>query len=278
MTDASLKAVSTPSIPDEPRTTAKTELAREQLIRYSRQLRLPDVTAADQQRLLNTRVALIGLGGLGSPTALYLASSGIGHLTLCDGDNVELSNLHRQLLHSMADLGRNKCDSAQDRLRSINPVLSITKVPEYLAGPVLDTTIASCDLVVDASDNFPTRFAVNASCARHLKPLLSGSVIRMEGQASMFRHDLLHAPCYRCLYSPDEDNLFGSCDGEGILAPVAGIIGTIMATETLKFVLTGQSSLDGQLLQVDARQLNMKLSLLRNDPSCPTCAARRTSP
>lgn len=248
---------------------------RAQLTRYSRQLLLPEISLDDQARLLRARVLLIGLGGLGSPAAMYLASSGVGRLLLCDDDQVELSNLHRQLLHCSSDIGRSKCVSARDTLKALNPDLEVELLETRLTAPELDGAVASADVVLDASDNFATRFAVNEACARQHTPLISGAAIRLEGQVALFRHDLAGGPCYRCLYAPGDVTEGGNCQDSGILPPVTGIIGSIMATEALKRLLDIGNGLDKRLLILDARDMTLRTSRLAADPHCPVCARQR---
>lgn len=240
------------------------------LLRYSRQILLPAVGLEGQERLLNSRVLIVGAGGLGSPAALYLAAAGVGHISIADHDEVDLSNLQRQLLHHHQDLGRPKVDSARDALQAINPDVTITVINEQLAGERLDAQVARVDLVVDASDNFATRFAINAACVRHRIPLVSGAAIRMEGQLAVFRPGQPDSPCYRCLYreaeEPDQ-----SCADNGVLAPVVGVIGSLQALEAIKVLLNLGESLCGRLLVFDATCLEWRAMRLPRDPACPVC-------
>ena len=239
----------------------------QQLLRYSRQIMLPDVDVAGQQRLLDSRVLIIGAGGLGSPVAMYLAAAGVGQLVLVDFDEVDLSNLQRQILHGSHDLGRPKVESARDTLAVINPEVNITAINEKLEGEALLAEVVKADVVVDASDNFSTRFAVNDACVTARKPLVSGAAIRMEGQVSVFHNERPESPCYRCLYR-DEGELAQTCSENGILAPVVGIIGTIQATEVLKVLLGIGDTLDGRLLLLDALTMEWRSMKLRKDPGC----------
>ncbi len=239
----------------------------QQLLRYSRQIMLPDVDVAGQQRLLDSRVLIIGAGGLGSPVAMYLAAAGVGQLVLVDFDEVDLSNLQRQILHGSHDLGRPKVESARDTLAVINPEVNVIAINKKLEGEALLAEVATADVVVDASDNFATRFAVNDACVAAKKPLVSGAAIRMEGQVSVFHNERPDSPCYRCLYR-DEGELAQTCSENGVLAPVVGIIGTIQATEVLKVLLGIGDTLDGRLLLLDALSMEWRSMKLRKDGAC----------
>ncbi|MGA7800570.1 MAG: molybdopterin-synthase adenylyltransferase MoeB [Gammaproteobacteria bacterium] len=240
------------------------------LLRYSRQILLPSIGLEGQERLLDSRVLIVGAGGLGSPAALYLAAAGVGHITIADHDEVDLSNLQRQLLHRHQDLGRLKVDSAKDTLQALNPDLTVTALNERLTGDRLDAQVSQADLVVDASDNFATRFAINAACVRHCIPLVSGAAIRMEGQVAVFRPGQADSPCYRCLYKEAEEP-DQSCADNGVLAPVVGVIGSLQALEAIKVLLDLGESLCGRLLLFDATSLEWRTLRLRKDPACPVC-------
>ncbi len=245
----------------------------EQLHRYSRQILLPEIDVAGQERLLRARVLIVGAGGLGSPVALYLAGSGVGQLLINDFDRVDISNIHRQILHGTSDIGLKKTDSAAVTLRELNPHCHVITLDGQLDDDALPATLADVDLVIDACDNFPTRFRINTACAKARKPLVSGAVIRMEGQASVFRHDSGDSPCFECLYSRhDQEDQRGGCSDQGILAPVAGIIGAIMATEAIKVLLNLPGTLAGRLLLLNASDMSFKTLKLRRDPACPVCA------
>ena len=246
----------------------------DQLLRYSRQIMLPDFGVEAQQRLIEAQVLIIGAGGLGSPAALYLAAAGVGRLTIADPDTVDLSNLQRQILHGHTDLGRPKVDSARDRLADINPDTRVVAIAQRLEGAALQAAVAAADLVVDASDNFATRFAVNAACWQARRPLVSGAAIRYEGQLSVFRGDLAAGPCYRCLYR-DGEEAEQTCAENGILAPVVGIIGSLQALEAIKLLTGVGEPLDGRLLLLDGRTLELRSLKLRPDPRCPVCCAGR---
>lgn len=239
----------------------------EQLLRYSRQIMLPGVDVAGQQQLLDSRVLIIGAGGLGSPVAMYLAAAGVGQLVLVDFDEVDLSNLQRQILHGSDDLGRPKVESARDTLEVINPEVETIAINCKLEDEALLAEVEQADVVVDASDNFATRFAINDACVEARKPLVSGAAIRMEGQVSVFHNERPDSPCYRCLYR-DEGELAQSCSENGVLAPVVGIIGTIQATEVLKVLLGIGDTLDGRLLLLDALSMEWRSMRLKKDPAC----------
>ena len=241
-----------------------------QLLRYSRHILLPQVGIDGQQKLLDARVLIIGLGGLGSPIAMYLAASGVGHLVIVDHDRVELSNLQRQIAHTTDAIGTGKSASAKQTLHALNPAIQITAFNKILDAGELDEQVQLANVVVDASDNFATRFGLNRLCVEWKKPLISGAVIRMEGQVTTFRADLPGSACYRCLYK-DMDELAETCSETGVLAPVAGIIGSIQATETLK-VLTGVGqTLNGRLLILDAQTMEWREIRLHKDSACPVC-------
>jgi adenylyltransferase/sulfurtransferase len=244
----------------------------EQLLRYSRQILLPALGVEGQERLLASRVLVVGLGGLGSPVAMYLAAAGVGRLVLVDYDQVELSNLQRQIIHATADVGRLKVESARERLAALNPEATVLTHARVLEGEDLLAETRAADVVVDASDNFATRFALNAACVEAGTPLVSGAAIRMEGQVAVFDPRRPESPCYRCLY-PDADEREETCSRIGVLAPLLGIIGSIQATETLKLLLGKGEPLVGQLLLVDALTMDFRTLRLRRDSGCPVCGA-----
>lgn len=242
----------------------------QQLLRYSRHILLPQVDVNGQQRLLNSTALIIGLGGLGSPAAMYLASSGVGHLILADGDKVELSNLQRQVVHNTADIGRPKVDSARDHLLQLNPEIRITTLAQRLADAELDRAVALADIVLDGSDNFATRFAVNRACVAAKKPLVSAAAIRFEGQISVFDSRSANNPCYHCLYKEGGDDE-QRCSENGILAPVVGMLGCLQAIEAIKVLLNLGDSLTGRLLIIDAWTMEIRTLRLTKDPQCPVC-------
>jgi len=246
-------------------------LSDSELLRYSRQIMLPEVDVAGQERLLAARVLIVGLGGLGSPAALYLAAAGVGELVLCDDDEVALSNLQRQIVHGDADLGRSKGAAAADALRAIRPDLRLTELGERLSGDRLQRAVADVDLVVDASDNFATRFALNDACVGAGVPLVSGAAIRWEGQVAVFDARQDDAPCYRCLYETGDDEAL-NCAENGVIAPLVGIVGSCQALEAVK-VLTGVGEpLSGYLLAFDGKRMDWRKLRLRKNPGCPSCS------
>jgi len=241
-----------------------------QLLRYSRQILLPQIGLEGQQRLLAARVLIIGVGGLGSPVAMYLAASGVGHLVLVDYDMVELSNLQRQIVHTTDRIGMHKVNSAQSTLAALNPEVRVTAIAGQLDPEALVEQVQLADAVVDCSDNFATRFALNRVCVANKTPLISGAAIRLEGQVAVFCPGRADSPCYRCLYK-DMDELGESCSQTGVLAPLVGIIGSIQATETIKVLLDIGETLTGRLLVLDALSMEWRSIKLRKDPDCPVC-------
>ncbi len=244
-----------------------------QLLRYSRQIMLPQMDIAGQQRLMQSHALIIGLGGLGSPVAMYLASAGVGQLTLVDFDTVDLSNLQRQIVHRHSDIGRAKVDSAADTLHALNPEIKINTLDKKLTDEALAQAVRQADVVIDACDNFATRFAINQACVSTHTPLVSGAAIRLEGQVSVFPNtpdEASNAPCYRCLYD-DIPEAEARCSETGVLAPLVGIIGSIQATEALKLLSGLGTSLAGRLLTLDASTLEFREIRLRRDPQCPIC-------
>lgn len=242
----------------------------ELLLRYSRQILLPDVDIQGQTILNQARVLVLGAGGLGAPVLLYLAAAGIGHITVVDPDTVDLSNLQRQVIHSTANISQAKVESAKQSMLAINPHIQVQALQTRLDEQQLLTQVAAHDVVVDCTDNFPTRFAINQACFTAKKPLVSGAVIRMEGQISTFDFQQAGA-CYRCLYN-EEGGVEDTCSTNGILAPVAGIIGSTQATEALK-VLLNLPTLHGRLLLLDAKYMQWRELRLRADANCPVCGA-----
>ncbi|GGY79908.1 molybdopterin-synthase adenylyltransferase MoeB [Cellvibrio zantedeschiae] len=242
----------------------------QQLLRYSRQIMLPDIDLDGQEKLLAARVLIIGLGGLGSPVAMYLAAAGVGNLLLADFDTVDLSNLQRQIAHTTDRIGQTKVESAAQTLRALNPDVQITCITQSLDADALKTLLAQTDVVVDCCDNFATRFAVNAACVAAKVPLVSGAAIRLEGQVSVFDNRQLDCPCYRCLYDEEsEENT--SCAANGVLSPLVGIIGSMQALETIKLIAGFGKTLAGKLLVFDARYSQWRELKLPKDKNCPVC-------
>jgi len=230
---------------------------------------LPQIDVEGQEKLLASRVLIIGMGGLGSPVAMYLAAAGVGHLVLVDDDVVELSNLQRQVVHATCDIGLSKVESAKQTLEKLSSEIKISGYAERLEGKKLSDEIAAADIVIDATDNFKTRFALNESCVKNNTPLVSGAAIRMEGQVSVF-NKTPDSPCYHCLYK-DEGELDTSCSANGVLSPVVGIIGSVQATEAIKVLLDIGDTLDGKLLMLDALHMEWRTLKLKKDPECPVC-------
>ena len=241
----------------------------DELLRYSRQILLPDFDIEGQERLRQSHALIVGLGGLGSAAAMYLAAAGVGRLTLVDFDRVDLSNLQRQIVHRTADIGRPKVESARDTLQALNPLIEITTVPKVLDEVELLRQVERADAVVDACDNLPTRLAINAACVRAGVPLVSGAVIRLEGQVLIWRPGGEGA-CYRCLYRDPEVNA-ETCAQTGVLAPVVGVIGSLQAVEAIKILARLGEPLDGRLLLLDAKRMEWRTMKLRRWPECPVC-------
>lgn len=243
----------------------------QQHARYSRHVLLSQIGEAGQTRLLESRVLIIGLGGLGSPVAMYLAASGIGELVLSDYDQVELSNLQRQIVHTTADVGRNKVDSASDGLGRLNPGVRVTPMAWALDDD-LGSEVDRADVVVDACDNFETRFAVNRACWQTRTPMVSAAAIRMEGQVTVFDPRVATSPCYRCLYADDDRPEGEVCSQVGVLAPLLGVLGSIQAVEVIKLIAGFGQPLVGRLLLLDALNLEFRELRLPKDPNCPVCS------
>jgi len=245
------------------------------LLRFSRQIMLPQIDIRGQERLRDSRALIVGAGGLGSPAALYLAAAGIGHLVIADPDTVELSNLQRQILHGDADLDRPKVASARDSLLAINPALQVTALHTRLAGMELARAVSDADVVLDCSDNFGTRFAVNAACVETRTPLVSAAAVRFEGQIAVFDPRDEHSPCYACLYREGE-SADETCAENGVLAPVVGVFGTLQALEAIKLLLTLGTPLAGRLVTFDALAHDWRTLRLPRDPACPVCGTTET--
>lgn len=245
----------------------------DQLLRYSRHILLNQVGIEGQERLLGSRALVIGAGGLGSPAAIYLAAAGVGHITLVDGDRVDLTNLQRQILHSPATLGEPKVESGRQMLKHFNAEVEIVAIGQRAEGEALSALVSRADVVLDCSDNFPTRHAVNRACVRHRKPLVSGAAIRFDGQVSVFDLRDASSACYACLFpesaAPDEER----CAVMGVFAPVTGIIGTVQAAEALKLLARIGESLNGRLLILDALGMKWRDIRIKKDPGCNVCRA-----
>jgi adenylyltransferase/sulfurtransferase len=250
-------------------------LTRPELIRYSRHIALPEIGFAGQRRLKDSRVLCVGAGGLGSPLALYLAAAGVGTLGIVDFDRVDMSNLQRQLLHGTSDVGRSKLDSAESRLRDVNPHVRVEKIETRLSSSDALRVVSEWDVVADGTDNFPTRYLVNDACVLTGKPNVYGSVFRWEGQVSVFATE--GGPCYRCLFrEPPPPGLVPNCAEGGVVGVLPGIIGSIQALETIKLLLGAGTTLAGRLLIFDALGLEWREVTLRRNPDCPICGDRPT--
>lgn len=230
----------------------------------------PQIDIDSIQKLSHSKVLIVGLGGLGSPVAMYLAAAGVGHLVLADSDTVEISNLQRQIVHDTFQIGQSKVHSALHKLQAIHPHLQITPIQQRLEGDLLDAQVKAVDVVADCSDNFTTRFALNAACVRHRKPLVSGAAIRFIGQVAVFLPSLPQSPCYRCLY-PDIEEMAETCSQMGILAPLVGIIGSLQAVEIIKILLYFGQPLCGKLFLFDAYTTQWRILTLSKDVNCPVC-------
>jgi adenylyltransferase/sulfurtransferase len=247
----------------------------EQLLRYSRQIMLPQIDIEGQQKLLSARVLIIGLGGLGSPAAMYLAAAGVGCLALNDFDKVDLTNLQRQIAHDTDSLGISKVESAKQTLLRLNPDIHVDTLAGTLDGEDLEEQIAASDVILDCTDNFSTRFAVNQACVLTHTPLVSGAVIRFEGQISVFTPGFDDSPCYNCLY-PNQGELEESCVRNGVIAPLPGIIGSMQALEAIKLIAGIGQSLRGRLLLFDALTMEWQRMNLKKNPVCPTCGQNQS--
>jgi adenylyltransferase/sulfurtransferase len=245
----------------------------QQLLRYSRQIMLPQVDIAGQQKLLAAKILIVGAGGLGSPAAMYLAAAGVGQITLYDDDQVDLTNLQRQIAHNTPDIGLDKVISTLNTLKKINPEVDVQPRKARLQGPLLDSEVANADVVLDCSDNFGTRFAVNHACVEHKTPLVSGAAIRFEGQISVFTPGVNDSPCYNCLYQSDGEEL-QNCARNGVIAPITGIIGSIQALEAMKIIMNIGENLTGRLLLLDGLSMEWQTLRLKKNPACPTCGAQ----
>lgn len=243
-----------------------------QLLRYSRHILLNEIGIEGQQRLQNANVLIIGLGGLGSPAALYLAASGVGRLTLCDPDIVEMSNLQRQIIHRTSTLNQLKVASAKTMLRDINPEVECIALSIRAEGNQLHDLVGKADVVLDCSDNFATRYAINHACLLQRKPLVSGAAIQFDGQVAVFDFRLANQPCYNCLFPQDSQAAELRCATTGVFAPLTGVIGTLQAAEALKLLIGIDHGLSGKLLTFNALNTTITRSILTPDPACPVCS------
>ena len=243
----------------------------EQLLRYSRHILLDALGIEGQERILATHVLIVGAGGLGSPAALYLASAGIGKITLVDDDTVDFTNLQRQILHTQARVGMAKAESGKQALQAINPEIDIVPLQQRLSGEALDALVATADIVLDCTDNFSTRHAINRACVHHKKPLVSGAAIRFDGQISVYDLRRDDSPCYHCLFPEGEDVEEVRCAVMGVFAPLTGIVGTMQAAEALKLAAGIGESLSGRLLLLDALEMEWRTVRFKKDAGCAVC-------
>lgn len=244
----------------------------QQLLRYSRHILLDDLGIAGQESILAARVLIVGVGGLGSPVALYMASAGTGTLVLADGDTVDLTNLQRQILHTEARVGQPKAISGQTALAEINPEVRVETILERLKGEALEKQVAQADLVLDCTDNFATRHAINRACVKYKKPLVSGAAIGFSGQVSVYDLSQPDSPCYHCLFPEGEDVEEVRCAIMGVFAPLTGLVGSLQATEALKLLAGIGQSLTGRLLLIDTLPQTWRTIKFRKDPECPVCS------
>jgi molybdopterin/thiamine biosynthesis adenylyltransferase len=245
-----------------------------QLLRYSRHILLDELGVEGQQRLLDSHALILGAGGLGSPVALYLAASGVGRITLVDDDTVDLTNLQRQIAHTTERVGQPKVDSAREAMLALNPTVQVQTLQRRADEAALMRLVADADVVIDGCDNFATRHAVNRACVQHAVPLVSGAVIRLDGQFTTYDTRDATSPCYACLFPPDQAPEEVRCSTLGVLAPLVGVIGTLQATEAVKLLTGVGRSLVGRLQLLDGRSLEWTEMRLRRQPDCPVCQHR----
>ena len=247
-----------------------------QLLRYSRHILLEELGIEGQEKLLASHALVIGAGGLGSPVALYLGSAGVGRITVVDHDAVDATNLQRQIAHTLDRVGQPKAESVRTAIAQINPDPHVQVITQRADEALLEQLVSQADVVLDCTDNFATRQAINAACVRHGKPLVSGAAIRMDGQISVYDSRVSDAPCYACLFPPDQLPEETRCATMGVFAPLVGIIGTMQAAEALKILSGMGSKLSGRLLMLDGRAMAWSDIRLQRDPACPVCGTRCT--
>jgi molybdopterin-synthase adenylyltransferase len=246
-----------------------------QLLRYSRHILLNELGIDGQEKLLASHALIIGAGGLGSPVSLYLGSAGVGHITVVDHDQVDATNLQRQIAHTLDRVGQSKAESVRTAIAQINPDVRVSPITQRADAALLDMLVAQADVVIDCCDNFETRHAVNRACIQHGKPLVSGAAIRMDGQVSVFDSARADAPCYACVFPPDQAPEETRCATMGVFAPLVGIIGTVQAAEALKILSGMGSHMAGRLLMLDGRDLSWTDIRMGRNAQCPVCAAHR---
>lgn len=246
-----------------------------QLLRYSRHILLNEVGIDGQEKLLASHALIIGAGGLGSPVSLYLGSAGVGHITVVDHDQVDATNLQRQIAHTLDRVGQDKAESVRTAIAQINPDVRVTPITQRADAALLNTLVGQADVVIDCCDNFETRHAVNRACVQHGKPLVSGAAIRMDGQVSVFDSTQSDAPCYACIFPPEQAPEETRCATMGVFAPLVGIIGSMQAAEALKILSGMGSHMAGRLLMLDGRDLSWTDIRMGRNEQCPVCAAHR---
>lgn len=247
------------------------DLNDDQLLRYSRHILLPEVGVDGQARIFASSVLIVGAGGLGCPVGLYLGAAGVGHLSIADGDTVDLTNLQRQIGHASVAIGDNKADSLARSILAINPEIEVKPLREALSGHALREAVAAVDLVVDASDNFATRHAVNRACVQLNKPLVSGAAIGFSGQLAVFDSGRAASPCYHCLFPDHADEAELRCAEAGVFSPLVGVIGAMQAMEALKYLAQVGTPMIGKLLLWDGLQADARVMKVPRDPACPIC-------
>lgn len=246
----------------------------QQLLRYSRHILLDALGVEGQERILGAHALIVGAGGLGSPAALYLASAGVGRLTLADGDTVDFTNLQRQILHTAERVGQAKVESGRTALKAINPEVVVEAIHARLGGESLDRLVSTADVILDCSDNFATRHAINGACVRHRKPLVSGAAIRFDGQISVFDLRRSESPCYHCLFPQGEDVEETRCAVMGVFAPLTGIVGSMQAAEALKIIANIGETLTGRMLLLDILSMQWRTVKFRKDAACAVCGSQ----
>ena len=245
----------------------------EQLLRYSRHILLNEIGIEGQEQILASHALIVGAGGLGSPVALYLGSAGVGHITVVDHDSVDMTNLQRQIAHTMERVGQPKVLSMQTAIAAINPDVQVTPIMLRADAALLDTLVAQADVVLDCSDNFATRHAINTACVKHRKPLVSGAAIRFDGQVCVYDPRDANSPCYACVFPPDDTFEETRCATMGVFAPLVGIIGSLQAAEALKLLSAVGSPLTGRLLMLDGRAMEFTEVRVARQAGCPICGA-----
>ena len=243
----------------------------EQLLRYSRHILLNEIGVEGQERIMGAHALMVGAGGLGSPVALYLGSAGVGHITVVDHDAVDMTNLQRQIIHTMSRVGHPKAHSAETAIGAINPEVRVTPIVARADAALLERLVAQADVVLDCCDNFATRHAINAACVKHRKPLVSGAAIRFDGQICVYDPRDATSPCYACLFAPDADFEETRCATMGVFAPLVGIIGSMQAAEALKLLSGAGRPLTGRLLMLDGRAMEFTEVRIARQAACPVC-------